>query len=41
MAEITLQGVTKSWGAVQAVKEIEFQVREGSFAVLLGPSGCG
>jgi sn-glycerol 3-phosphate transport system ATP-binding protein len=41
MAEITLQGVTKSWDAVHAVKGIGFQVREGSFAVLLGPSGCG
>lgn len=41
MAEITLQGITKSWGAVQVIKETGFQVREGSFAVLLVPSGCG
>ncbi|MDB5822363.1 MAG: ABC-type sugar transport system, ATPase component protein [Herminiimonas sp.] len=41
MAEITLQGVTKSWDAVHAVKGIGFKVQEGSFAVLLGPSGCG
>ena len=41
MAEITLQGVTKNWGAAQAVKGIDFHVRAGSFAVLLGPSGCG
>jgi sn-glycerol 3-phosphate transport system ATP-binding protein len=41
MADITLQGVTKSWDAAYAVKGIDFHVREGSFAVLLGPSGCG
>ena len=41
MAEITLQGVTKSWDAAYAVKGIDFHVREGSFTVLLGPSGCG
>jgi sn-glycerol 3-phosphate transport system ATP-binding protein len=41
MAEIALQGVTKNWGAAQAVKGIDFQVKSGSFAVLLGPSGCG
>mgnify|MGYP003575139024 CR=1 FL=1 len=41
MAEIALQGVSKSWNTAQAVRGIDFQVREGSFAVLLGPSGCG
>jgi sn-glycerol 3-phosphate transport system ATP-binding protein len=41
MAEIALQGVTKSWGTAQAVKGIDFKVRSGSFVVLLGPSGCG
>jgi sn-glycerol 3-phosphate transport system ATP-binding protein len=41
MSEIALQGVTKNWGAAQAVKGIDFHVKSGSFVVLLGPSGCG
>ncbi|MEN3364589.1 MAG: sn-glycerol 3-phosphate transport system ATP-binding protein [Burkholderiales bacterium] len=41
MSEIALQGVTKNWGTAQAVKGIDFQVKSGSFTVLLGPSGCG
>jgi ABC-type sugar transport system ATPase subunit len=30
MAEIALQGITKNWGASQAVKGIDFQVKSGS-----------
>ncbi|WP_151445542.1 ABC transporter ATP-binding protein [Lacisediminimonas profundi] len=41
MADITLAGITKSWGTSKAVKGIDFTVRSGSFTVLLGPSGCG
>ena len=33
--------VTKTWGATVAVRDISFEVDEGSFVVLLGPSGCG
>jgi sn-glycerol 3-phosphate transport system ATP-binding protein len=38
MSEIALQGVTKNWGAAQAVKGIDFHVKSGRFVVLLGPS---
>ncbi len=41
MAAISLQGITKKWGDVHAVKDIAFQVKSGDFTVLLGPSGCG
>ena len=41
MAAIELVGVTKTWGATVAVRNISFEVEEGSFVVLLGPSGCG
>lgn len=41
MADIRLEGITKSWGDSQAVRGIDFQVPAGSFTVLLGPSGCG
>jgi multiple sugar transport system ATP-binding protein len=41
MASITLKNVTKTWGAVSAVKDINLDVPDGEFLVLLGPSGCG
>ena len=41
MAAIQLIRVTKTWGATVAVRDISFEVDEGSFVVLLGPSGCG
>ena len=36
-----LRGVTKSFGDTPILKGIDFDVREGEFAVLVGPSGCG
>jgi len=41
MAAIELIRVTKTWGATVAVRDVSFEVDEGSFVVLLGPSGCG
>jgi ABC-type sugar transport system ATPase subunit len=36
-----LRGVKKSFGATAILKGVDFDVREGEFAVLVGPSGCG
>ncbi|MFN8224435.1 MAG: ABC transporter ATP-binding protein [Gaiellales bacterium] len=42
MAELALHGVTKRFdGGVQAVDELDLEIRDGEFVVLLGPSGCG
>ena len=41
MAAIELVRVTKTWGTTVAVRDVSFEVEEGSFVVLLGPSGCG
>jgi multiple sugar transport system ATP-binding protein len=41
MAAITLKNVTKTWGPVPAVNDINLDVPDGEFLVLLGPSGCG
>jgi multiple sugar transport system ATP-binding protein len=41
MASITLKNVTKSWGSVAAVNNVNLDVPDGEFLVLLGPSGCG
>ncbi len=41
MSEIVVSEVRKSFGAVQALAGIDFEVEDGSFFVLLGPSGAG
>jgi spermidine/putrescine transport system ATP-binding protein len=38
---ITLEGVTKRFGSVEAVRSTSLEIREGEFFSLLGPSGCG
>jgi iron(III) transport system ATP-binding protein len=38
---ICLHGVSKRFGAVQAVEEAQLCVERGEFVALLGPSGCG
>ena len=39
--EVTLIGVSKSYGDVVAVAGIDLEVMDGEFFSLLGPSGCG
>ena len=41
MAAITIDAVSKRFGAVQALETVSLQVRDGEFVALLGPSGCG
>ena len=42
MARVTLQGVHKIYGgAVMAVKDLNLEIRDQEFVVLVGPSGCG
>ncbi len=41
MARVMLQGVTKRFGDTIAVNNVDLQVADGEFMVLLGPSGCG
>jgi len=41
MAELRLTGVSKRFGAVQAVADLQLDVASGEFFVLLGPSGAG
>ena len=38
---ITLEGVTKRFGSVEAVRSVALEIQEGEFFSLLGPSGCG
>ena len=41
MASISLQGITKRFGDVTAVDEMQLDIADGEFFVLLGPSGAG
>jgi len=41
MAGIRIEGVTKRYGAVAAVKDLTLAVADREFVTLLGPSGCG
>ncbi|HKH95051.1 MAG TPA: ABC transporter ATP-binding protein [Beijerinckiaceae bacterium] len=41
MASITIDGVSRSFGAVHAVRDVSVTVADGEFFTLLGPSGCG
>ena len=41
MARIALQGITKSYGAVEVLKGIDLAIEEGELVVFVGPSGCG
>jgi putative spermidine/putrescine transport system ATP-binding protein len=41
MSALILEGLTKRFGAVTAVDEVDLTVRNGTFLCLLGPSGCG
>ena len=41
MARIELINLNKSFGAVEAVKNLNFTIEDGEFVVFVGPSGCG
>ncbi|KJS20798.1 MAG: hypothetical protein VR72_13595 [Clostridiaceae bacterium BRH_c20a] len=41
MAEVVLEGVSKSFGETTAVANIDLKINDGEFLVLVGPSGCG
>jgi ABC-type Fe3+/spermidine/putrescine transport system ATPase subunit len=38
---VRLEGVTKRFGGVTALHEVDLDVADGEFITLLGPSGCG
>ncbi|MBI1879008.1 MAG: ABC transporter ATP-binding protein [Chloroflexi bacterium] len=41
MSDVTLQHITKQFGAITALNDISFSLKDGEFFVLLGPTGPG
>lgn len=41
MASLELKKISKRFGEVTAVSQVDLTVQEGEFCILLGPSGCG
>src|SRR5256885_13811380 len=41
MATVSFEHVTKKYGDVLAVNDLNLEIRDGEFMVLVGPSGCG
>ncbi len=41
MASVVLEHVTKRYGAVEAVHDVNLNIKDQEFLVFLGPSGCG
>ena len=41
MAEVSLKGITKSYGPVTIIEHLDLDIRDQELLVLVGPSGCG
>ncbi len=41
MASVALQSVHKRFGETEVVRDIDLDIEDGDFVVLVGPSGCG
>jgi NitT/TauT family transport system ATP-binding protein len=41
MTAISFKDLSKSFGTVEALQNIDLEINEGEFVALIGPSGCG
>lgn len=41
MATVRLENVSKSYGAVEVIENLNLTIEDGAFTVFVGPSGCG
>jgi multiple sugar transport system ATP-binding protein len=41
MAAVELINVSKSFGSVEVLRDINLSLEQGEFVVFVGPSGCG
>ena len=40
MMEVTIENLTKKFGPVVGVENIDLDIKDGEFVAFLGPSGC-
>src|SRR6056297_1748560 len=41
MATVTLEDVKKSYGKTDVIHDVDVNIADGEFIVIVGPSGCG
>ena len=41
MAQVLIRNLNKMYDDVHAVKDVNLEIRDNEFMVLVGPSGCG
>jgi len=41
MAELTMRGIVKRYGALEVIHGVDLDIADGEFVVFVGPSGCG
>ena len=41
MAHVAVRNLVKQYGALEVVHGVDFEISDGEFVVLVGPSGCG
>lgn len=41
MASILLRNIDKTWGSTKVIEDLNLEIKDKEFLVLLGPSGCG
>ena len=41
MADVSLRNISKAYGKVEVLHDINLEVKDGEFVVFVGPSGCG
>ncbi len=39
--KVVFQNVSKSFGAIEVVRDVSFEIHDGDFIAVVGPSGCG
>jgi len=41
VSHVRIEGLSKTFGSTKVIEELDLEVQDGEFLVLLGPSGCG